>query len=70
MSTPDREAGRNGVWPAERGYEVGTTGIARVAQEKCAKLARARLVAVNLVQADILKMKGAMKPGGLLPLQG
>lgn len=99
LSVADGE-GRNAVWLAEQGCEVSATEISRVAQEKCAKLAHGRHVAVNLVQADILNwtwpqaefdavvgifiqfatpgerprlfdgMKGAVKPGGLLLLQG
>ena len=53
LSVADGE-GRNAVWLAEQGCVVSATEISRVAQEKCAKLARARHVAVNLVQADIL----------------
>jgi cyclopropane fatty-acyl-phospholipid synthase-like methyltransferase len=53
LSVADGE-GRNAVWLAEQGCEVLATEISPVAQEKCAKLARARHVAVDLVQADIL----------------
>lgn len=53
LSVADGE-GRNAVWLAEQGCEVRATEISPVAQEKCAKLARARHVAVDLVQADIL----------------
>lgn len=99
LSVADGE-GRNAVWLAEQGCTVTATEISPVALEKAAKLARARHVAVDLVQADILNwvwpneiydavvgifiqfatpaervrqlagMKQAVKPGGLLLLQG
>ena len=53
LSVADGE-GRNAVWLAEQGCAVSATEISRVAQEKCAKLARSRHVAVDLVQADVL----------------
>ncbi|QKV56801.1 MAG: hypothetical protein HT580_05810 [Dechloromonas sp.] len=57
MSALDREAGRNGVWLTERGCEIGTTGISRIAREKCANWRTPGILSVNLVQPDILKMR-------------
>jgi SAM-dependent methyltransferase len=99
LSVADGE-GRNAAWLAEQGCRVTATEISPVALEKAAKLARARHVAVDFLQADILNwewpieaydavvgifiqfatpaerprqlagMKQAVKPGGLLLLQG
>lgn len=99
LSVADGE-GRNAVWLAEQGCQVTAAEISPVAQEKAAKLARARHVAVEFIRADILNwnwpeeaydavvgifiqfatpaerprqlagMKQAVKPGGLLLLQG
>lgn len=99
LSVADGE-GRNAVWLAEQGCRVTATEISAVALEKAAKLARARHVTVDWLQADILNwewpaenfdavvgifiqfatpaerprqlsgMKQAVKPGGLLFLQG
>jgi SAM-dependent methyltransferase len=99
LSVADGE-GRNSVWLAEQGCAVTATEISPVALEKAAKLARARQVAVDFIQADIFNwdwpqnafdvvvgifiqfagpaerprqlagMKEAVKPGGLLLLQG
>lgn len=99
LSVADGE-GRNAVWLAEQGCQVTATEISPVALEKAAKLARARNVTVDFVEADILNwvwpaeaydavlgifiqfatpaerprqlagMKQAVKPGGLLLLQG
>ena len=52
LSVADGE-GRNSVWLAEQGCAVTATEISPVALEKAAKLARARQVAVDFVQADI-----------------
>jgi SAM-dependent methyltransferase len=52
LSVADGE-GRNSVWLAEQGCSVTATEISPVALEKAAKLARARHVAVNFVEADI-----------------
>ncbi len=92
--------GRNSVWLAEQGCAVTATEISPVALAKAAKLARARQVAVDFVEADLLRwdwplaafdavvgifiqfvgpaereilfagMQAAVKPGGLLLLQG
>jgi cyclopropane fatty-acyl-phospholipid synthase-like methyltransferase len=99
LSVADGE-GCNSVWLAEQGCAVTATEISTVALEKAAKLARARHVAVDSVQADIFNwvwlnetfdavvgifiqfagpderprqlagMKQAVRPGGLLFLQG
>lgn len=99
LSVADGE-GRNAVWLAEQGCRVTATEISPVALEKAAKLARARQVLVDFVEADILTwtwpvaaydavvgifiqfataaerprqlagMKAAVKPGGLVLLQG
>jgi cyclopropane fatty-acyl-phospholipid synthase-like methyltransferase len=99
LSVADGE-GRNAVWLAEQGCQVTATEISAVALEKAVKLARARQVAVDFVQADILHwawpkaafdavvgifiqfvgpaerqalfagMQSAVKPGGILLLQG
>lgn len=53
LSVADGE-GRNAVWLAEQGCRVTATEISPVALEKAAKLARARHVEVNWLQADIL----------------
>lgn len=53
LSVADGE-GRNSVWLAEQGCRVTATEISPVALEKAAKLARARHVEVEFVQADIL----------------
>lgn len=53
LSVADGE-GRNSVWLAEQGCQVTATEISSVALEKAAKLARARGVAIDFVQADIL----------------
>ena len=52
LSVADGE-GCNSVWLAEQGCAVTATEISTVALEKAAKLARARHVAVDSVQADI-----------------
>jgi cyclopropane fatty-acyl-phospholipid synthase-like methyltransferase len=46
--------GRNSVWLAEQGCAVTATEISPVALAKAAKLARARQVAVDFVEADLL----------------
>lgn len=53
LSVADGE-GRNAVWLAEQGCKVTATEISPVALEKASKLARARHVAVDFVQANIL----------------
>ena len=53
LSVADGE-GRNAVWLAEQGCEVTATEISPVALEKARKLARAKQVVVEFVQADIL----------------
>lgn len=47
--------GRNSVWLAEQGCAVTATEISPVALAKAAKLARARQVAVDFVEADLLR---------------
>jgi len=47
--------GRNSVWLAELGCAVTATEISPVALAKAAKLARARQVAVDLIEADLLR---------------
>lgn len=53
LSVADGE-GRNAVWLAEQGCRTTATEISPVALEKAARLARARHVEVDFVQADIL----------------
>lgn len=45
--------GRNGVWLAERGWEVVSLDFSDVAQRKAADLAARRGVDLHLVQADV-----------------
>lgn len=45
--------GRNGVYLAERGYEVDCVDSSRVGLEKAAQLARSRSVTINTVVADL-----------------
>lgn len=45
--------GRNGVWLAERGWQVTSLDFSAPAQDKAAKLAAARGVALEIVQADV-----------------
>lgn len=47
--------GRNSVWLAEQGCAVTATEISPVALAKAAKLARARQVAVDFIEADLLR---------------
>jgi len=47
--------GRNSVWLAEQGCAVTATEISPVALAKATKLARARQVAVDFIEADLLR---------------
>jgi SAM-dependent methyltransferase len=92
--------GRNGVWLAEQGLDVVSIDFSPAAQRKGRKLAAARNVHLDVVQADVhawdypsgdfdvvteiftqfsspeeraikwAGMKRALKPGGLLIIQG
>lgn len=92
--------GRNSIWLAEQGLSVTATDISPVAIDKARRLAERRGVAVDFVQADMVRwdypegeydvvaaifiqvvgpddraavfegMKRALKPGGLLLLEG
>ena len=92
--------GRNGVWLAEKGFDVTSVDFSEAAQAKAATLAKERGVKIKLVHADVhawpypdaafdlvaeiftqfsspaerarkwAGMRKALKPGGLLIVQG
>jgi SAM-dependent methyltransferase len=92
--------GRNGVWLAEKGFDVTSVDFSEAAQTKAAALAKERGVKITLVHADVhgwtypdaafdlvaeiftqfsspaertrkwAGMRKALKPGGLLIVQG
>jgi len=92
--------GRNGVWLAEKGFDVTSVDFSEAAQAKAATLAKERGVKITLVHADVhawtypdaafdlvaeiftqfsspaerarkwAGMRKALKPGGLLIVQG
>lgn len=53
--------GRNGVWLAERGYDITSVDLSAIGLEKARKLAESRNVTIQTVHADLAEF--VIEPG-------